>query len=465
MSRAELLARVPAGRRGRRRPAPGRRVRGRPHRRRALDPARRSSRRASPSCPTDVEIVAYCRGPYCAMRPQAVALLGGPGGARAGSRTATPSGGSPGCRSRPGRARRDRRPPSTSTTTRARRSTRGSPTSCAGCSTARTPTRRRSTRAAARRRRSLDRARAQVAGLLGASPDEIVFTSGGSEAEQRGALKGVFFAPPRRRRPHRHHGGRAPGDPRARPVPRAARRPGDARPGRPAPGASTPTTSAARSRRGRSSSRSCTRTTRSGRSSRSRRSRHRPAARGVLVHTDAAQSVGKIPTRVDDLGVDLLSIAGHKVYAPKGVGALYVRRGRPARAAHPRRRPRVRPPRRHRERPARRRARRGVRIAADLAAARRRSARLRDRLWDGLRAQFGDGVVLNGHPTERLPNTLNVSFVGRVGRRRARGPRRRRRLDRRRPATPTRSSSRRCSPRWASSRGSGWARCASASGA
>jgi cysteine desulfurase len=136
--------------------------------------------------------------------------------------------------------------------------------------------------------------------------------------------------------------------------------------------------------------------------------------RGVLVHTDAAQSVGKIPTRVDDLGVDLLSIAGHKLYAPKGVGALYVRRG-----------VQIEPLIHGANHEAGRRAGTesallvaalgmACEIAADLGSM-SEVRRLRDLLWDLLRSRLGERVVLNGHPEQRLPNTLSVSFAGRVG--------------------------------------------------
>jgi cysteine desulfurase len=136
--------------------------------------------------------------------------------------------------------------------------------------------------------------------------------------------------------------------------------------------------------------------------------------RGILVHTDGAQTVGKIPIAVDDLGVDLLSVVGHKLYAPKGVGALYVRRGVVLEplihgAQHER---------------GRRAGTESVLLATGLGAACALAAsddhsehvrHLRDRLWAQLREAFGDDVVLNGHPTLRLPTTLNVSFVGRIG--------------------------------------------------
>jgi cysteine desulfurase len=135
---------------------------------------------------------------------------------------------------------------------------------------------------------------------------------------------------------------------------------------------------------------------------------------GVLMHTDAAQSVGKIPTRVDDLGVDLLSIAGHKLYAPKGIGALYIRRGVRLEplihgASHE---------------SGRRAGTESALLTAALGAACELAAdlaplaevrRLRDLFWDLLRARLGEHVVLNGHLVERLPNTLNVSVVGRIG--------------------------------------------------
>jgi cysteine desulfurase len=136
--------------------------------------------------------------------------------------------------------------------------------------------------------------------------------------------------------------------------------------------------------------------------------------RGIVFHTDAAQSVGKIVTKVDDLRVDLLSIAGHKVYAPKGIGALYIRKGTPIEpfihgAGHE---------------SGRRAGTENVLLAVGLGKACEiaknhvnddRILDLRNRFWKLLQDNFGEKVVLNGHPLHRLPNTLNVSFVGKAG--------------------------------------------------
>jgi cysteine desulfurase len=134
----------------------------------------------------------------------------------------------------------------------------------------------------------------------------------------------------------------------------------------------------------------------------------------ILFHTDAAQSVGKIPTGVNELGVDLLSIAGHKVYAPKGVGALFVRRGVSLEplvhgAGHE---------------SGRRAGTESALLAVGLGMACELTRDLglmgqvrshRDHFWHEMKKRFGNRVVLNGHLIHRLPNTLNVSFVGRVG--------------------------------------------------
>ena len=135
--------------------------------------------------------------------------------------------------------------------------------------------------------------------------------------------------------------------------------------------------------------------------------------RGVLLHSDAVQGVGKIPVAVDALGVDLLSLTAHKLYGPKGVGALYVRMGQPRVRLVPqmdggghekgRRSGTLNVP--------------GIvglgkacelagRLMADEAV---RLSALRERLRAALFLRL-DHIHLNGHPTERLPGNLNVSF-------------------------------------------------------
>jgi cysteine desulfurase len=135
---------------------------------------------------------------------------------------------------------------------------------------------------------------------------------------------------------------------------------------------------------------------------------------GILLHSDAAQSVGKIPTKVRELDVDLLSVAGHKLYGPKGVGALYVRAG-----------VRLEPLIHGAAHESGRRAGTenvlldvGLGAACDLAESwihRHTVRELRDRFWQRLHESFDHNVVLVGHATERLPNTLNVCFPGRIG--------------------------------------------------
>lgn len=135
--------------------------------------------------------------------------------------------------------------------------------------------------------------------------------------------------------------------------------------------------------------------------------------RGIRFHTDAAQAVGKIPLDVQAQNIDLLSLTAHKVYGPKGIGALYVRR-----------RPRVQlAPQLHgggHERGLRSGTLYPPQIVGlatalslawqDLAAEQQRVGALRDRLWQAL--QGLPGVYLNGHPTQRLAGNLNISVEG-----------------------------------------------------
>jgi len=266
--------------------------------------------------------------------------------------------------------------------------------------------------AAAPAKAALEKARGQVATLLGCEEDEIVFTSGGSEANNL-AIKGTFFAL-KHKVAHiittaiEHPAVLAPcrfieqlgGSVTYLPVDRTGRvDPEDVR------RAVTPQTILISVMHANNEVGTIQPIDEIGAVAREH---------GIRFHTDAAQSVGKIPTKVDELRVDLLTIAGHKLYAPKGVGALYVRGGVELEplvhgAGHEL---------------GRRAGTESALLAAGLGTACAMAAdlapmegilALRDRFWGALQDRFGDRVVLNGHATHRLPNTLNVSFVGKVG--------------------------------------------------
>jgi len=139
--------------------------------------------------------------------------------------------------------------------------------------------------------------------------------------------------------------------------------------------------------------------------------------KGVIFHSDAAQSCGKIPVNVDKLNVDLLTVAGHKLYAPKGIGALYIRNGTSIdRFVH------------GAGQEQKRRAGTenvpyivGLGQACKIAAAGirdfgQRVETLRDKLYKNILEGLGaNKVKLNGHPEQRLPNTLNISIQGVIG--------------------------------------------------
>ena len=136
--------------------------------------------------------------------------------------------------------------------------------------------------------------------------------------------------------------------------------------------------------------------------------------RKVLFHTDAAQGIAKIPLNVHEMNIDLLSMTAHKVYGPKGIGALYVRR----------RNPRVQLASQIQGGGQERGLRSGTLYTPQIVgfgkaielgmseqdSETQRLSHLRDKLWDSL--QILDGIHLNGHPTQRLPGNLNISVEG-----------------------------------------------------
>lgn len=268
---------------------------------------------------------------------------------------------------------------------------------------------------------AVDSARSQVASLLGAQPDEIVFTGGGSEASNH-AIKGAVFA-----KLHGFFGRWARG---AHILTSAVEHPATLQPCEFLKRLGCRVTIVSVDRHGlvdleavrKALDRQTTlisimhSNNEVGTLQPIREIAALARERGVLMHTDVAQSVGKLAIAVNELGVDLLSVAGHKVYAPKGVGALFVRRGvkleplihgaghEAGRRAGTENVPYI------------------VALGTACAIARQalpqaseRLRGLRDRLWERLRHALKERVTLNGHPELRLPNTLNVNFVGHIG--------------------------------------------------
>ncbi|MBL8825585.1 MAG: cysteine desulfurase [Planctomycetaceae bacterium] len=263
-------------------------------------------------------------------------------------------------------------------------------------------------------RAAIDTAREQVAALLGCQPSEVVFTSGGTEANNY-ALKGLFFARLAKQLPTHI-------------ITSQIEHPAILEPCRFLESLGAEVTRLPVDRFGlvdpaavRAALRPHTALV-SIMQANNEVGTIQPLAEiaaiahehGALVHTDAAQSVGKISTRVAELGVDLLTIAGHKLYAPKGVGAIYVRAGITLApflhgAGHEQ-------------------GRRagtenileivGLGAACELAQSwldRPELRELRDYFWNALQTALGERVSLNGHPQRRLPNTLNCNFHGQIG--------------------------------------------------
>jgi cysteine desulfurase len=272
-----------------------------------------------------------------------------------------------------------------------------------------------------RTHQAVDQARHQVAELLGAAPEEIVFTGGGTEASNQ-ALKGAIFA-----KLHGLFGRWARG---AHIITSAVEHPATLQPCDFLRRLGCKVTIVPVDRHGSVNPddvrKAITRSTtlvsimhsnnEVGTIQPIREIAALARQHGALMHTDLAQSLGKVAVNVKELGVDLLSVAGHKLYAPKGVGALYVRRGVTLEplihgAGHE---------------GGRRAGTENVPYlvalgkACELARqslpdATEHLRSLRERLWARLREAFGDRVSLNGHPELRLPNTLNVNFAEQIG--------------------------------------------------